>query len=315
MILSTGEALYDMIGTVIDGRQGFLAVHGGSTMNVALGLARMGRPAGYLTKLGTDFFGRGLHDFIAREGIDTRFVVRANMPTTMAFVALGSDGQPDYSFYANGAADRSLTPDELPDDLGDDVHAVHFGSISLVLEPTASTLTGLMRRESGRRVVSLDPNIRASLISDRPAYLARFEAMLALAHIVKGSVEDVAWMGGPAEAAATARAWSGDGRRIAVVTDGGTGATFAHRGETGFMPAFAVDVVDTVGAGDTFQATMLARLDEMGALTPGALSTLDFAVLTEVVRFAAAAAAVTCTRRGADLPRRAEVERFLAERT
>jgi fructokinase len=315
MILSTGEALYDMIGTVIDGRQGFLAVHGGSTMNVALGLARMGRPAGYLTKLGTDFFGRGLYDFIAREGIDTRFVVRANLPTTMAFVALGADGQPDYSFYANGAADRSLTPDELPDDLGADVHAVHFGSISLVLEPTASTLIGLMRRESGRRVISLDPNIRASLIPDRPAYLARFEAMLALAHLVKGSVEDVAWMSGPAEAAATARAWSGDGRRIAVVTDGGTGATFSHRGETGFMPAFTVDVVDTVGAGDTFQATMLARLDEMGALTPDALARLDFAVLTDVVRFAAAAAAVTCTRRGADLPRRVEVERFLAERT
>lgn len=314
MILSTGEALYDMIGTTIEGRQGFLAVHGGSTMNVALGLARMGRPAAYLTKLGTDFFGRGLFDFIAREGIDTRLIVRADLPTTMAFVALGADGQPAYSFYANGAADRSLTPEELPAVLGDEVHAVHFGSISLVLEPTASTLVGLMRRESGRRVVSLDPNIRASLIADRAAYLQRFDAMLALSHLVKGSVEDVAWMGGPAEAAATARAWSGDGRRIAVVTDGGTGATFAHRGAVGFMPAFAVDVIDTVGAGDTFQATMLARLDEMDALAPQALATLDFAVLTEVVRFAAAAAAVTCTRRGADLPRRAEVESFLAER-
>lgn len=314
MILSAGEALYDMIGTEHEGRRAFVAVQGGSTMNVALGLARMGRDTAYLTKLGRDFFGQGLFDFIAGEGIDTRHIVRADLPTTMAFVALGTDGQPAYSFYANGAADRSLTPDDLPATLGDDVHAVHFGSISLVLEPTASTLIALMRRESGRRVISLDPNIRASLIADKAAYLARFEAMLALAHIVKGSVEDVAWMGGPSEAAATARTWSGDGRRIAVVTDGGTGATFAHRGELGFMPAFAVDVVDTVGAGDTFQATLLARLDEMDLLTPEALATLDFAVLTDVVRFATAAAAVTCTRRGADLPHRADVEAFLTAR-
>jgi fructokinase len=314
MILSAGEALYDMIGTTLDGRQGFLAVPGGSTLNVALGLARMGRDAAYLTKLGTDFFGRGLYDFIAGEGLDTRFIVRADLPTTMAFVALGPDGQPDYSFYANGAADRSLTLDNLPAALGSEVHAVHFGSISLVLEPTAATLTALMRRESGRRVVSLDPNIRASLIADKPAYLARFAALLELSHLVKGSVEDVAWMGGPTDPAETARAWSGDGGRVAVVTDGGTGATFAHGGRCGFMPAFAVDVVDTVGAGDTFQATLLARLDELELLTPAGLAGLDFAVLTDAVRFAAAAAAVTCTRRGADLPRRAEVERFLGER-
>ncbi|MBP0649500.1 hypothetical protein J8J40_20860 [Mycobacterium tuberculosis] len=161
--------------------------------------------------------------------------------------------------------------------------------------------------------MSLDPNILASLIADKPAYLARFAEMLSHAHLVKGSVEDVAWMGGAADAAATARAWSGDGRRVAMVTDGGRGATFAHGGRVAFVPAFAVDVVDTVGAGDTFQATMLARLDEMDLLAPERLATLDFAVLTEVVRFAAAAAAVTCTRRGADLPRRAEVEAFLAE--
>jgi fructokinase len=314
MIVSTGEALYDMIGTTIDGRQAFLAVHGGSPMNVALGIARMGRTAAYLTKLGTDFFGQGLYDFIAGEGIDTRYVVRADLPTTMAFVALGADGQPVYSFYANGAADRSLGADELPATFGPDVKAVHFGSISLVLEPTATSLAALMRRESGRRVISLDPNIRASLIPDRTAYLARFEAMLGLSHLVKASVEDVAWMGGSADAATTAAAWAGDGRRIAVVTDGGRGATVAHGGRTAFVPAFPVQVVDTVGAGDTFQATMLARLDEMDLLAPDRLAAIDFETLVDVVRFAAAAAAVTCTRRGADLPRRAEVEAFLTAR-
>jgi fructokinase len=314
MILSTGEALYDMIGTRIDGTQAFLPVIGGSTLNVALGLARMGRPTAYLTKLGTDFFGQGLADFLTRENIADTYVVRANLPATLAFVALGGDGQPVYSFYANGAADRSLLPSDLPPSLPADVHALHFGSISLVLEPTASTLFALMQREAGKRIISLDPNVRASLISDKAAFVARFEAMLKLADFVKASAEDVEWMYGTCDAEATARAWSEGGRRIAMITDGGKGATVALGDRATFVAAHKVEVVDTVGAGDTFQATVLARLDELDLLAPGKLTGIAFDQLVEVVTFAVAAAAVTCTRRGADLPTRADVEAFIAAR-
>lgn len=313
MILVAGEALYDMVGVETPAGQAFLPVVGGSPLNVAVGLARLGRDAAFLTKLSTDFFGQGLDAFMVREGIDRRFLARApQLHTTLAFVALGADGQPAYSFYGTGAADRSMTPDDLPDALPDDCAALHYGSIALVQEPTATTLVGLMRAEAPRRVISLDPNIRPSIIADRAAYLARFEEMLGLADIVKASAEDVAWIaGGPADPGAVARAWSTSGPAIVFVTDGGAGAHIAKGGRSWFVPALKVPVADTIGAGDTFQAAVLTWCDEQGRLSKAALRSLGETELLDLTRFAITAAAITCTRRGADLPRRAEVAALL----
>lgn len=309
MILVAGEALFDMMGVATPAGQAFLPVVGGSPLNVALGLARLGRDVAFLTKLATDWFGGELDAFMAREGIDRRFVVRApGFQTTLAFVAIGADGQPAYSFYGAGAADRSMEPEDLPGELPDAIRAVHFGSIALVQEPTASTLAGFMGRVARDRVVALDPNIRPGIVPDRRRHLDRLAAMLALADIVKASAEDVAWIEGEgADIEAVARAWSLAGPAFAVVTDGARGAIVARGGATTFVPALPVVVADTIGAGDTFQAALLARLDERGLLRKASLRDMSDDVLLDAVRFAATAAAITCTRRGADLPSRAEV--------
>lgn len=312
MILSTGEALFDMI--QMPGATTIEPVIGGSTLNVALGLARLGRPTGYLTKLSTDFFGDKLADFLTREGIAPDYVVRApGMQTTLAFAFLQPGGHADYSFYSSGSADRSMQPRDLPAALPDDVTAVHFGSTLLALEPAATTFTDYMLALAPTRVFSFDPNVRPSLISDRPLWLKRFDQLVNAADFVKASIEDVEWItGGKADAGETARAWSLRGPRIAVVTDGGAGATVAVDGESRFVPAHTIAVVDTVGAGDTFQAAYLARLDELGLLTKSAIRSVDLATAEAISRFAVAAAAITCTRRGADLPHRADVDAFLS---
>jgi len=313
MILSCGEALFDMIqmpgGTTIE------PVVGGSTLNVALGLARLGQSTGYLTKLSTDHFGSQLADFLKREGIGGDFVVRApGTQTTLAFAFLQPGGHADYSFYSSGASDRSMSPADLPTSLPADIKAVHFGSTLLALEPAATTFTDYMLKLAPDLFFSFDPNVRASLITDRPLWLDRFDKLMRAADFIKASIEDVEWMvGGKADAAETARAWSLAGPKIAVVTDGGVGATVAVNGESVFVPAHKVDVIDTVGAGDTFQAAYLARLSERGFLSKSAIRGIDLASAEDIATFAVAAAAITCTRRGADLPRRADVDAFLSQ--
>jgi fructokinase len=314
MILACGEALFDMIAIETDVGRAFRPVFGGSPLNVAFGLSRLGREVAYLTKLSTDFFGRDLLGFIEREGIDPRFVVTTERHRTMlAFVAFDAEGHADYSFYTDNAADRSLEVGELPRDLPAALNCVHFGSISLALEPTASSLMELMRRVAPTRVVALDPNIRASIIPDRARWLERFEAMLPLTDYIKASAEDVDWiLGGPQDIEAVARDWSRRGPALAIVTDGGRGVAVGIGGASLFLPAPRIAVVDTVGAGDTFHAAMLARLDEEGLLDKGKLRGLDLASVRPIVDFAMAAAAITVSRRGADLPRRAEVAAFMA---
>jgi fructokinase len=311
MILSTGEALVDMIAVDIDGRRLFEPVIGGSPLNVALGLARLGRPAGHLTKLSTDMFGEAIAAFMDREGIDRRFVRRSARPTTMVYVALDPAGVPSYAFHLEGSADRSMSLDDLPGELPAEIDAIHFASISLYLEPTATTLRTLMRREAGRRFLSLDPNIRPSVMTDRAAYLDRFDELLAHADLIKASTEDVAWLHPGESAEAVAARWSRSGPVLAVVTDGEHGVVAAIDGRTLSVPSVAVEVVDTVGAGDTFQAALLDRLADSGRLSRAALRGTNVDDLRPALEFAAAAAALTCTRRGADLPRFDEVTAFI----
>lgn len=310
MILVCGEALFDMMGVATPDGEAFLPVVGGSPLNVAIGIARLGRRVGFLSKLSTDFFGDRLDAVLGAGGVDRRYLRRAaGMPTTLAFVALGGDGQPVYAFYGAGAADRSMTPDDLPEALPEAVTAVHVGSIALAQEPTASTLEAFVAREAAHRVISLDPNIRPSVIPDRAGHVARFERLLGRADLVKASVEDAAWLaGGAVDPAETARDWSRRGPAMVCVTDGANGLIVAREGDCEAVPAPAVAVADTIGAGDSVQAALLARLDETGRLDKAALRRLGPADCRDLAVFAAAAAAITVTRRGADLPRRAELD-------
>lgn len=308
MIVSCGEALIDFVPQEgVDGAAGYRPLPGGSPFNVAIAAARLGQPAGFLGRISRDFFGDQLVATLDVNGVDTGLVARGDEASTLAFVSLAEGQEPRYAFFNTGAADRSLVPGDVPDPLPAEIDCLHFGSFSLAVEPAATTLAGLMRRETDRRVVSLDPNVRPTLVGEHGAYVARVEALVRLATIVKVSAADLEWLY-PGEVAGTiAERWRQSGPAVIAVTAGEQGAfalTATGRAES---PGASVTVVDTVGAGDSFQAGLLVRLAELGRLSRDGLAALSEAELADALAFAGRAAAITCTRPGADPPHRDEV--------
>jgi fructokinase len=313
VILCCGEALIDFV--PLEVAQGYRPCPGGSIFNIAVGLGRLGTPVGFYSSLSTDFFGDLLVNYLVENGVSTDFILRASGPTTLAFVSLpdGRHTEPRYVFYANGAVDRSLQQADLPSDLPEKVQALHFGSISLVLEPGASTLEALMRRESGRRILSLDPNIRPSLIPDREAYRRRFESWLRLVDIVRLSLADLEWLYPGAEPDPLIQGWLDWGPSLCLLTLGGDGASgVTVSGARASVPTPKITVADTVGAGDTFLAATLSWLHENRRLADRqALRALSQAELGACLAYAARAAAINCSRPGANPPYKHEMQRDL----
>ena len=309
MILTCGDALFDVFAN--PGSTASIALEarvGGSPLNVAVALSRLGQPAAFLSKVSTDPFGRRLLAYMESERVDTGLIVRTQAPTTLAIVALDEKGVPTYSFYIGGTADRSLERSELPERLPDAIRVVHIGSYSTALEPTASSLEALVTRERPRRFISYDPNIRPSIVPDPEIWRRRVAALTAQAHLVKASVEDILFLYPGASVESVLADWLARGAGIAIATMGELGAVSVTRhGITARVKARAVKVIDTVGAGDTFQAALLTWLGEHGRLSPDGLATLSSDDLEALLTFAARAAAITCSRRGADMPRRSEL--------
>ncbi|MGQ9368621.1 carbohydrate kinase family protein [Azospirillum sp. ST 5-10] len=306
MILSCGEALIDFLPARFAAAAGYVPHPGGSPFNVAVGLARLAAPAGFLGGVSTDFFGDRLVATLAGNGVDTRFVVRLPDPTTLAFVTLPDDGEPRYAFYGAGAADRQLTASALPADLGP-VAALHAGSFSLAVDPVGSAIAALLARERGHRFLSLDPNVRPALVGGREAYIRRLEGLIALVDLVKVSGADLDWLHPGTPAGDVAARWLTLGPELVVVTGGADGARAWRRHGGIATPAERVTVVDTVGAGDAFMAGLLAGLHERGRLARPALAAMADGELADTLRMANRVAALTCARPGADPPRRSEV--------
>jgi fructokinase len=306
MILCCGEALIDMLPRqTAEGEPAFAPHAGGAVFNTAVALGRLGAPAGFFSGLSTDFLGRQLDRALADAGVDTRHCVRSGRPTTLAFVQLDG-GHASYTFYDEGTAGRMISSDDLPA-LGDEVTALLFGAISLIPEPCGSAYEALMARERGRRVILFDPNIRPGFIPDRAGHRARMRRMLAMSDIVKLSEEDLAWFDEPGDICAVARGWLDLGPKLVVVTRGSEGLVAFNRDHMVSVPARRVPVVDTVGAGDTVNAGILASLHEAGRLTRPGIGQLGEAELIAVLEFAALAASVTVGRAGANPPWRHEL--------
>lgn len=314
MILVCGEALVDLfVGAPEGSEMPARAVAGGSPFNVAIGLARLGAQAGFLGGISRDRFGTLLAGILAREGVDDRFLVRTDRLSTLSVVATDADGQPSYSFHGESAADRSLQPPDLPAALPDAVKALTFGSYTMAVEPVGSTLAALAEREKGRRFISVDPNLRPSVIGAMTGWHAAAERFYRAATLIKASEEDIriAW-DGQLTIAEAASYWHDLGAQLVVVTEGERGATaFSAAGRIS-VPGRSVTVSDTVGAGDTFHAALLARLARNGQLQAAALAALDSAAVEDLLRYAVTASAICVTRRGADLPTAAEVEAAMA---
>lgn len=314
MILICGEALVDLVpdGAGAGGPARYAAHPGGSPANTAVGVARLGTPTAFAGRLAREGFGPLLRAHLADNGVDLRYAVDAPELASLAVVSLDERGRAEYVFYVEGTADWQWSAAELPAALPDDVTAVHAGSLALALPPGGDVLTDLLRRERGRRTVSVDPNVRPSLVGDRAAYRTRVQNWLGVADLVKVSDDDLAWLYPDTGWEQAARDWQAAGPAVVVVTRGADGSTAYVGGSGGdaeqvVRPGRPVDVVDTVGAGDSFSSGLLDWLDRHDRLGPGGPAALTPGEAGEALDFAATVAAVTCGRAGADPPRRDEL--------
>ena len=301
MILCAGEALIDMLPRrTAEGEDAFAPHAGGAVFNTAIALGRLGAGAGYFGGLSTDFMGELLAASLSASRVDTSLCLRSARPTTLAFVRL-VNGQASYAFYDEGTAGRMLDPDALPAIPGS-VHALFFGGISLISEPCGTAYEALMAREAPARVTMIDPNIRTGFITDEAAYRARLSRMIARADIVKVSDEDLTWLLGPGHVSDRAGELLAQGPKLVFITEGGAGARAYSAEHEVKLHAEPVTVVDTVGAGDTFNAGVLAELQKAGLLTKPALAHLSRGAIEAALSLAIRAAAVTVSRAGANPP-------------
>jgi len=313
-VVCLGEALTDFIadvaGVTLVECPGFRKAPGGAPANVAVGLVRLGVDAAFLGKVGDDPFGHFLEQTFAAAGVDTRYMrFDPDHRTGLAFVSLKADGDRDFVFFRNPSADMLYAPAEIPDEALAGCRFYHFGSITLIQNPSrASTLDALKRAREQGALISYDPNLRAPLWPDLATARETILAALPLADVVKVSEEEAAFLFGPSSLAEYADRLLAAGPRLAAVTLGPQGCYLACRsGASAQVEGFAVEVVDTTGAGDGFVAGLLS-----GILAAG--SEPDADTLRALGRFGNAVGALTCRKKGAipALPTRAEVDEFLS---
>ncbi|MEO8409431.1 MAG: carbohydrate kinase [Propionivibrio sp.] len=308
-IALAGEGLIDFTGS---GGMAFQGHCGGSPLNVAVACARLGQPTAYLTQLSTDLFGEQLLQHLQGNGVDTRYVTRSDAPSTVAFVERGPQTN-RYAFYSRGSADSGWAPDPLPQ-LPESCRFLHFGSISLLQDPAASAISRLIAANAGERIIVFDPNVRLSLIDDLAAYRWRCEQWLRHTDLLKLSDEDVEALAPGVDHAAAAAIWLQAGVRAVVITRGGDGATLYRQTQAPLhVAAPQVEVVDTIGAGDTFTAGLSVALLQQGVSEAADLATLPDAGWLQVMRCAAHAAALSCARAGANPPALDQVQEALRQ--
>lgn len=307
-ILCMGELLIDFValesGVTVGEASGFIKAPGGAPANVAVAAARLGLIAGFLGMVGDDPFGHYLAGVLAAEGVDVRSLrFSAEARTALAFVSLGPGGERDFVFYRHPSADMLMQPEDVEMSVVDSCKVFHYGSITLIGEPSRSaTLAAVRQAKAGGKLISYDPNLRMSLWPSAEAAKTGMLLGMQDADVVKVSQEELEFLTGQSHAGALWR----DGMKLVVVTHGADGATLYTPRERFTAPGFAVEAVDTTGAGDSFAAAILAGLLQYGD---------DFGQhLPEIARFANAAGALTTTKKGAipALPTRQQAEAFLA---
>ena len=300
MIVCCGEALIDMLPrTLQTGESAYLPVAGGAIFNTAIALGRLGKPVGFLSSLSTDMFGAQLRETLAESNVDTSLCVPLDYPTTLAFVKL-TDGHAQYSFFDENSALRNIRIDDLPA-VDSSVDALHFGAISLIPEPAGSAYEHLMA-ENRHLLLSLDPNIRPGFVRDEHAYRERLKRMIAIADIVKVSDEDLNWIAEGGDGNTLIARWLAGNTGVVLLTKGKDGVS-VHRSSGSFdLPAKKITVVDTVGAGDAFNAGFLARLNDLQLSNKSAFAAAGDDQLREAATFAMRVAGLTCIRAGANSP-------------
>jgi fructokinase len=302
VIVIGGEALVDLVDD--DGSR--RAVAGGGPFNTAIAFGRLDVPVGFLGAISRDDYGHMLAEQLIEAGVDTSLVRWSNAPTPRALVHRLRDGKNEYGFDLPGTSLVDLTPEQLPL-LPDDAWAIHVGTLALAVDPPAAAYEALVDREAGRRRIILDPNVRPAVFGDVETYRRRFERLSELADLVKLSEDDAAWIYPGLSAREVLKLILGFGPRVVAVTRGEHGAIAASSDAFVDIPGLPVAVVDTVGAGDSFGAALIAALIDEGAFGVEATRPPDKSVLARAVSYAVAASAITCTRTGATPPSRADI--------
>lgn len=310
MILVCGEALIDLFSTGTSGSTPFFeALPGGSPFNVAIGLARLGEKAAFFGGISRDPMGEMLIERLRSEDVDTNTVHRSNALTTLSLVQKDASGHPAYTFYGEGTADRMVTEADIPSGLTG-MSILHVGSYAVLVEPVASTYKSLIHRHKADCLIAYDPNIRPTVMADLDLWRRNTEDVAALSDVIKVSREDLDLLY-PDEAPETAaRRWLDGGCGLVIVTDGANGAMAMTRDLRVSVPGVRVDVVDTVGAGDTFQAALLSGLVRLNKTAADTLKRLTEKELHQLVQRCVYASAVTCSRQGADLPGQNDLPEF-----
>ncbi|MAS34888.1 MAG: hypothetical protein CL610_12830 [Anaerolineaceae bacterium] len=308
-IVCFGELLIDFValesGVTVGEASGFQKAPGGAPANVAVAVARLGYPSAFLSQVGDDPFGHYLSDVLKADQVDVSGLkFSAEARTALAFVSLAEGGERSFVFYRHPSADMLMTPDDVALDVIDQASIFHFGSITLIGEPSRSATLAAVRRAQDKNLrISYDPNLRLALWPDAEAARAGMISGLDYAHILKVSDEEVEFMTGSTDVADLWR----DQMELIVVTHGSQGATIHTRDGQHHRPGFAVTPVDTTGAGDGFVAGLLVSLLDYG---DGYRDHLN-----DMLRFANAVGALTTTQRGAipALPTREAVKAFLQQ--
>ena len=309
MILCCGEALIDFIPIKKAKSQTFYKpCPGGSSLNTAVALGRLNHAVGMLTGISNDLFGKQLIAHLEESSVDCSLVVRSNLDTTLAFVSAETmEGNVEYAFYAKETADRSISIENLPKSLPNNIEVLVFGSISLVMEPSASSYEYLMLRESTKRFISLDPNIRPDFISDTLAFQKRFETWLNHVDLLKLSDADLEWLYPNSNIDDAVSHILSKKVQAVFLTMGEKGAWAYTKNHQIFAETPVVSVIDTVGAGDSFHAGLLYKLAKMNRLKLGQLKEIKEPELQASLQFAMKVAALTCSNIGASPPRIDEI--------
>lgn len=308
MILCCGEALIDMIpNDTADGQSGYVPHPGGAVFNTAIALGRLGVKTQFLSGLSNDLFGAMIAQALASSHVNASLSITSNLPTTLAFVSL-NEGSASYTFYDENTAGRSLEPSQIPD-FPTDISALYFGGISLCSEPCGGFYEAILTREAKTNVIMLDPNIRTGFIKDETQYRARLARIIALTDILKVSDEDLDWIiPGPESVDEKFKQIAGFGPLVTILTSGKYGVKcISKSGFTIDVPACVARVIDTVGAGDTFNAGVLFKLLELGVLSKNGVKEVTRDGLTTALEFGALVASITVTRAGANPPWLAEL--------
>jgi fructokinase len=302
MILCCGEALIDLIpAQTAQGQNAYLPFTGGAVFNTAVALGRLGVQTAMLSGVSRDAFGTLLLQTLKDNNVSVDLLVRSDRLSTLAVVHL-KDGSATYSFYDENSAGRMLRAEDLPT-IPASIEALYFGGISLVAAPAADAFAALLERAGKGRVVMIDPNIRPGFIADEGAYRGRLDRMIGQSDIVKVSDEDLSWLsGGAGEMAEQAGLVLGKGAQFVIVTCGGDGAWIHGADGSAHVPAVRATVIDTVGAGDSFNAGVLAYLSQNGHLTSAALGAMTVADFAPALHRGAQVAAITVSRAGANPP-------------